>query len=109
MIVFEEVIVADSAPFQPGQTLTGPMFSEPMRVETARPGGPNTWIAGLVGVQSERFRSVTLTSADVATIKIVDKTATYKGDPELLRLGLQAYSLGIAHEFDAQAARSRAG
>lgn len=28
------------------QILTGPQFSEPMRVETARPNGPDGWIAG---------------------------------------------------------------
>ena len=35
---------------RPGQVLTGPQFSEPMRVETVRPNGPDAWVAGLVGV-----------------------------------------------------------
>ena len=42
----------------PGQILTGTLFNEPMRVETVRANGPDTWIVGLVGTQSERFRSV---------------------------------------------------
>ncbi len=33
-----------------GQILTGPLFSEPMRIETVRANGPDTWIAGLVGI-----------------------------------------------------------
>lgn len=85
---------------KPGQILTGSLFNEPMRVETVRPNGPDTWSVGLVGTRSERFRSVTLTSRDIETLNIFDVTSTYDGDGQLLRLGLQAYSLGIAYEFD---------
>ena len=84
----------------PGQILTGSLFNEPMRVETVRANGPDTWIVGLVGTQSERFRSVTFTSRDIEALTILDVTSTYDGDGRLLRLGLQAYSLGIAYEFD---------
>ena len=45
---------------QPGQILHGALFSEPMRVETVRASGVDTWVVGLVGTQSERFRNVTL-------------------------------------------------
>jgi SNF2 family DNA or RNA helicase len=85
---------------KPGQILTGTLFNEPMRVETVRANGPDTWKVGLVGTQSERFRSVTLTSRDIEALTIFDVTSTYDGDGRLLRLGLQAYSLGIAYEFD---------
>ena len=61
---------------------------------------PGAWDAGLVGVRSERFRRVTLTAEDVASLTVTDRTLSYDGDARLLRLGLQAYSLGIAYEFD---------
>lgn len=80
--------------------MAGPLFNEPMRVETVTPAGPNAWRVGLVGLHSERFRSVTLTTQDLATLTLQDTTATYQGDGQLLRLGLQAYALGIAYEFD---------
>ncbi len=83
-----------------GQILTGSLFSEPMRVETARANGPDTWVAGLVGTQSEQFRKVTLTTRDIDGLTILDARHSYAGDGHLLRLGLQAYSLGIAYEFD---------
>ncbi len=83
-----------------GQILTGSLFSEPMRVETVRANGPDTWMAGLVGTQSERFRKVTLTTSDLEGLTILDARHSYDGDGRLLRLGLQAYSLGIAYEFD---------
>lgn len=34
------------SPLKEGQILTGSLFSEPMRVETVRAGGPETWIVG---------------------------------------------------------------
>ncbi|MCY3958694.1 MAG: helicase-related protein [Chloroflexi bacterium] len=83
-----------------GQVLTGPQFSEPMRVETVRTNGIGSVDAGLVGQRTERFRRVTLTAADIASLSIADSTLAYDGDGRLLRLGLQAYALGIAHEFD---------
>ena len=83
-----------------GQVITGPMFNEPMRVVIARPNGPDSVEAGLVGLETSSFRNVTLTQADVANLKITDPHPTYDGDGNLLRLGLQAYSMGIAHEFD---------
>ena len=88
-----------------GQTLTGAQFAEPMRVETVRANGPGTWEVGLVGTRSERFRRVSLTTEDVDSLKIADATLSYRGDGRLLRLALQAHTLGIAYELD----RLRAG
>ena len=83
-----------------GQILTGPQFSEPMRVETARPNGSDGWNAGLVGVRSERFRRAALTQRDIEELTITQAALPYDGDARALQLGLQAYSLGIAYEFD---------
>jgi superfamily II DNA or RNA helicase len=83
-----------------GQILTGPLFNEPMRIETVTPHGSDRWTLGLVGTQTERFRRVTLTATDLAALTVMQPGFTYDGDGNLLRLGLQAYSLGIAYEFD---------
>ena len=92
--------MSEEAPVRYGQVLTGPLFNEPMRVETVRANGARSWVAGLVGTQTERFRSVSLTTDDVAGLAIADSNMSYDGDGRLLRLGLEACSLGIAHEFD---------
>ncbi len=84
----------------PGQILTGALFSEPMRIETVHANGPATWVVGLVGTQSERFRKVTLAATDLEQLTVLDTQHSYDGDGRLLRLGLQAYALGIAYEFD---------
>jgi superfamily II DNA or RNA helicase len=83
-----------------GQILSGPQFSEPMRVETVQPNGSDAWVVGLVGMQSERFRSVTLSTSDLNALTIFDTACTFDGDGKLLKVALQAYSLGIAYEFD---------
>jgi superfamily II DNA or RNA helicase len=83
-----------------GQILTGPQFSEPVRVETVKVDGAGGWVLGVVGTKTERFRRVTLTEADLSQINIQSATLGFDGHPSLLRLGLQAYALGIAFEFD---------
>ncbi|RKY23902.1 MAG: helicase, partial [Planctomycetota bacterium] len=83
-----------------GQVLIGPLFSEPMRIETVRSQANGACVVGLVGTHTERFRKVTLTAREWETLNVLDSDFTYDGDGRLLRLGLQAYSLGIAYEFD---------
>jgi superfamily II DNA or RNA helicase len=83
-----------------GQILAGPLFSEQMKVVTVGNHGPDVWVLGLVGLQTEKFRTVTLTSQDIRLLTIFNPGYTYTGDGRLLRLGLQAYSLGLAWEFD---------
>lgn len=89
-----------TATIEPGQVLSGPMFNEPMQVETVQDNGLGIWVVGLVGKESERFRKVTLTDGDIKHLTILDTRMSFDGDARLLRLGLQAYSLGIAYEFD---------
>lgn len=83
-----------------GQIVTGPIFDEPMRVETVGRAGDDAWTLGLVGTRSERFRRVNLTAFELEALTIIDSAKTYSADGRLLRLGLQAYALGIAYEFD---------
>ena len=83
-----------------GQILIGPSFDEPVQVESVRQDGDGMWTVGVVGTHSERFRRVILTQADLDALQILSAVATYQGNGNLLRLGLQAYSLGIAYEFD---------
>ncbi len=45
--------VSENPPIRDGQILTGPLFSEPMWVETVRSNGSDSWVAGLVGTQFE--------------------------------------------------------
>ena len=85
---------------KPGRMLMGPLFSEPMRIVTLTPTGIGRWALGLVGSQTERYRSGKYSEADLDTMAVRGGDHPFNGDPQLLRLGLQAYALGIAWEFD---------
>ena len=62
--------------------------------------GAGLWVVGLVGLETERFRRVTLSDADLPSLTILGSVSSFDGEGNLLRLGIQAYSLGIAYEFD---------
>jgi len=65
-----------------GDIVEGALFSEPMRVEgTPRPNGPDTWSVALVGVKTERFRRVTLTKADVESLRVTKPGLSFQGEP----------------------------
>ncbi|MDR7588416.1 MAG: hypothetical protein QN115_08380, partial [Armatimonadota bacterium] len=71
-----------------------------MAVETVRADGVNMWVVSLVGERTQQFRRVTLTREDLRTLQVLDRERRFDGDGQLLRLGLEAYRLGIAYEFD---------
>ncbi len=83
-----------------GQIFRGPLFNEPVRVESVRANIDGSWVVGLVGMQTEIFRKVTLTQKEFDTLSVSESFHTYDGDGRLLRIGLQAFALGIAYEFD---------
>ena len=92
--------MSETAPLRVGQTLIGPLFNEPIRVETVSAAGNSSWVVGLVRAQSERFRRVTMSESDLAAISILDAEMAFNGDGNLPRLGIQAYTLGIAYDYD---------
>ena len=77
-------MTASSDSIHEGCILTGSLFNEPMRVETARTSNDETWTVGLVGTHTERFRKVTLTNQDIKGLTILDSGFTFDGDGHLL-------------------------
>jgi len=71
-----------------GRILIGPLFNEPMRLETVQLNGAAGWIVGLVGTNSERFRKVTITAEDLEHLTILDPRHSFNGDGRLLRLAI---------------------
>ncbi len=68
--------MADNPPLCRGQTVTRPLFDEPMKVETVEANGRESWTVGLVGSKSEKFRRVILTAADLQALRLQEATAT---------------------------------
>lgn len=83
-----------------GQMISGPLFSEPMRIESVSNHVASMVTLGLVGVHTEHFRRVTLTEADLLSLQVYSSLYSFTGNGALLRLGVQAFALGIAYEFD---------
>ena len=82
------------------QILKGSQFDEPMLVVKVKKIGHSLREYDLVGQRSRTSRSVLLTTRQISEMEIIDPTLSYSGDGHLLRIALQAYSLGIAYEFD---------
>ncbi len=59
---------AEHNPVKPGEILSGLLFNEPMRVVTLNPVGADSWELGLVGLQSQVFRSVPLICTRLANL-----------------------------------------
>ena len=57
-------------PLAEGQVVSGALFNEPMRVESVRQNGADSWVVGLFGVRTERFRKVTLTRKDIESLQV---------------------------------------
>jgi len=57
-----------------------------MRVETAVQISDGTWRLGLVGTQTEKFRSVTLSATELSSLTILQATRSFIADGSLLRL-----------------------
>src|ERR1700683_1458191 len=87
-------------PLAEGQIVPGRLFKEPMRVESIRQNGADSWVVGLSGVRTEKFRKATLSRKDIESLQVTHLIPTYAGDGHLLKIGIQAYALGIAYEFD---------
>src|SRR5690348_11126984 len=92
--------VKQDLPLEEGQIVSGALFNESMRVESIRHNGPDSWVVGLSGVRTEKFRKATLSRKDIESLQVTHLIPTYGGDGHLLKIGIQAYSLGIAYEFD---------
>jgi hypothetical protein len=65
-----------------GQLLVGPLFNEPMLVETVRPGGAAVWTVGLVGSRTHQFRRVQLSEGELALLRIVEASLAPDNAPK---------------------------
>ena len=55
-------------PVAEGQVLTGAQFAEPVRVETIKQVSPGAWEIGVSGLNTQKFRKVTLSAEDTTCL-----------------------------------------
>ena len=81
--------------------ITGPQFSEPMRVIGAPSTGDGFVMVNLVGTRSQTFRGgVTLTKHDLTLIEVERPEARFGGKARQFKLGLEALRISLAQEYD---------
>ena len=71
------------------QTISSPLFNEPMKVLTITPGGNEVYVLGLVGTKSQTFRQVNLTEHQIEELDIIDSSYTYAGNANLQFISYQ--------------------
>lgn len=82
-----------------GQLVRGTLFSEPMRVVTAQAVGDAAKRIGMVREQTQVYRSVTVTEGDLRSLTVLSSASTDDGAAGPVRLGLQAFAMGISYAF----------
>jgi len=84
-----------------GIVLSGSQFSVPIRVIGNPSAGDGFVLVNLVGTSSNIFRGgVTLSSTDLPSMAIKRKEAVFQGKPRLIKLGLEAFRISLAQEYD---------
>lgn len=86
-------------PICTGSCLESPVFPEPVRVLLAQPLGESLKIAA-VGVRTGRYYERVLLESELRDAKILPAEASFDGDPQRFRLGMEALRLGLAYEYD---------
>lgn len=84
---------------QPGVTMEGEIFPEPVRVVLVQPVGANLKVGGQ-GLRTKQYHERLLNPEQVHSLKVIPAEASFDGDAVRFRLGIEAARLGLAYEYD---------
>lgn len=84
---------------RPGSIIRGPTLPEPVEVLALVPLGDSVKVIGR-GLQTGLTHDPVLTPDQLARLTISADQAPFDGDARLFRLGVEAYRLGLAYEYD---------
>ncbi|MBI5092283.1 MAG: DEAD/DEAH box helicase, partial [Candidatus Hydrogenedentes bacterium] len=79
--------------------LTGPVFPEPVRIITVEQLGGAVRVIGQ-GLKTNQVHQPILSDEQLATLTISPETEPFDGDSKRFRLGIEAWRLGLAYEYD---------
>ncbi len=82
-----------------GSIVTGPTLPEPVEVLATTPMGSSLKIIGRGRTTGMTFDPV-LTPTQISHLKVSAEREPFDGNPRLFRLGVEAYRLGLAYEYD---------
>lgn len=86
-------------PIQPDSIARGSILPEPLRIILVQPLG-NLWKVGGVGLHTGQYHERVLDESQISTLQILSVVEPMEGNPDRFRLGIEAYRLALAHEYD---------
>jgi len=86
-------------PIQPNSIAKGTILPEPLRIVLVQPLG-NQWKIGGVGLHTGQYHERVLSESQIATLQVLPVVEPMDGNPDRFRLGIEAYRLALAHEYD---------
>ncbi len=98
-ILTEGMRVEGSISIQKDVYLEGSMFPERVRVLMVQPLGESLKIAA-VGVRTGQYYERVLLGSQLRDATIIPAEASFDGDPHRFRLGMEAFRLALAYEYD---------
>jgi hypothetical protein len=84
---------------KPGIVVTGPIFSESVKILTSFPLGSKWKLVGQ-GLRTNQVHDRVLTLTDLAQLEASPDSEPFDGDPHQFRLAVEAIRLGLAYEHD---------
>jgi hypothetical protein len=84
---------------KPNHIVRGSILPEPVRVIAIVPMGGSTKVIG-AGLTTGQVHQPVLTLEQIAELQVSPEEASFDGDPERFRLGVEAMRLGLAYEYD---------
>src|SRR5271168_730954 len=84
---------------KPNIVIRGPIFPEPVQVIVAIPMGTSVKLIGK-GLNTNRVHELILNSEQLSQLESSPEKEPFDGDPLRFRLGVEAYRLGLAYEYD---------
>ncbi|MBW7864497.1 MAG: DUF3883 domain-containing protein [Candidatus Hydrogenedentes bacterium] len=89
----------ETAQIRPGVVVTGPIFPEPVRVLAVEPLGAAIKLIGQ-GLNTNTVHQPILQPDQLASLSFTPEKEPFDGDAKRFRLGVEAWRLGLAYEYD---------
>jgi SNF2 family DNA or RNA helicase len=84
---------------KPNIIIRGPIFPEPVQVIVVIPVGTSVKLVGK-GLNTNQVHELILNAEQLAQLNSSPEKEPFDGDPLRFRLGVEAYRLGLAYEYD---------
>src|SRR5438477_6377283 len=84
---------------KPNIIVRGPIFPEPVQVIVAIPMGTSVKLVGK-GLNTNLVHEPILSADQLAQLESSPEIEPFDGDPQRFRIGVEAYRLGLAYEYD---------